>query len=51
MPLASPRDGVPVSGHDQRASRPQVLLDALGYDGDRRAFGTAVPHRPSGTPT
>ncbi|MET7419895.1 aminoglycoside phosphotransferase family protein [Dactylosporangium sp. NPDC005555] len=47
VPLASPRDGAPLSDHDlrERSRRLQLLLDAYGYDGDRRAFGTVAPQR------
>jgi hypothetical protein len=47
VPLASPRDGTPLSSQDlrERARRLHLLLDAYGYDGDRRAFATVVPQR------
>jgi hypothetical protein len=47
VPLASPRDGTPVNSQDlpERSRRLHLLLDAYGYDGDRRVFGTVVPQR------
>ena len=47
VPLASPRDGTPLSSHDlqERSRRLHLLLDAYGYDGDRRVFGAVVPQR------
>ena len=49
-PLASPRDGAPLNGHDlrERSRRLHLLLDAYGYDGDRRGFGAVVPRRADG---
>jgi hypothetical protein len=47
VPLASRRDGTPLSSHDrqERSRRLHLLLDAYGYDGDRRVFGAVVPQR------
>jgi hypothetical protein len=47
VPLASPRDGTPVSSHDlpERSRRLHLLLDAYGYDGDRRVLAAVVPQR------
>jgi hypothetical protein len=47
VPLASRRDGTPLSSHDrqERSRRLHLLLDAYGYDGDRRVFGAVVPPR------
>ena len=47
VPLASPRDGTSLSGHDlrERSRRLHLFLDAYGYDGDRRAFAAVVPQR------
>ncbi|MEV6495504.1 phosphotransferase, partial [Actinoplanes sp. NPDC051633] len=47
VPLASPRDGTPPGAHElpERSRRLHLLLDAYGYDGDRRAFGAVVPQR------
>ncbi|MET0418609.1 MAG: phosphotransferase, partial [Actinoplanes sp.] len=44
VPLASPRDGTPPD-LPERSRRLHLLLDAYGYDGDRRAFGAVVPQR------
>jgi hypothetical protein len=47
VPLSSPREGTPLSSHDlqERSRRLHLLLDAYGYDGDRRVFGAVVPER------
>jgi hypothetical protein len=47
VPLASPRDGTPLSDPDrrERSRRLHLLLDAYGYDGDRSVFGAVVPQR------
>jgi hypothetical protein len=47
VPLAAPRDGMPVSSRDveERRRRFHLLLDAYGYDGDRHAFRTVIPER------
>jgi hypothetical protein len=47
VPLASPRDGTPLSDDDlrERSRRLHLLLDAYGYDGDRRAFAEVAPQR------
>nr|BFE73598.1 hypothetical protein GCM10020092_068990 [Actinoplanes digitatis] len=47
VPLASPPDGTASGGHDprERSRRLHLLLDAYGYDGDRRGFGAVVPQR------
>jgi hypothetical protein len=49
VPLAAPADGIPAS-HDlgERSRRLHLLLDAYGYDGDRRVFATVVPERARG---
>jgi hypothetical protein len=45
VPLASPRDGEPPIDPQERARRFHLLLDAYGYDGDRKVFGVVVPRR------
>jgi len=47
VPLASPSADTQVSNHDleDRSRRLHLLLDAYGYNGDRRAFRTVVPQR------
>jgi hypothetical protein len=45
VPLASPSDDAPASGAGERSRRFHLLLDAYGYDGDRRAFRDVVPER------
>src|SRR5258705_727017 len=47
VPLASPRDGMPLSDDDlrERSRRLHLLLDAYGYDGNRGDFAAAVPQR------
>ena len=47
VPLALPRDGTPLSGHDveDRSRRFHLLLDAYGHDGDRHAFRAVIPQR------
>jgi hypothetical protein len=47
VPLASPAVGTALSSQDidERSRRLHLFLDAYGYDGDRRAFATAVPER------
>jgi hypothetical protein len=47
VPLTPPADGLPASSHDldERSRRLHLLLDAYGYDSDRRAFATVVPQR------
>lgn len=50
VPLTSPDDGTPVSADDldERSRRVHLLLDAYGYDGDRRTFATVIPQRARG---
>jgi hypothetical protein len=45
--LASPREGTSLSSHDlqERSRRLHLLLDAYGYDSDRRLFADVVPER------
>src|SRR3954447_26610554 len=45
VPLASPPDGAPPSDDDvrERSRRLHLLLDAYGYEGERRVFGVVVP--------
>jgi len=47
VPLTAPTGGGPSSGQDlhERRRRLHLLLDAYGYDGDRRAFAAVVPQR------
>jgi hypothetical protein len=47
VPLASPRDGMPLSDDDlrERSRRLHLLLDAYGYEGERGVFGAVVPQR------
>ena len=47
VPLASPRDGIPLSDDDlrERSRRLHLLLDAYGYDGNRGDFATTVSQR------
>jgi hypothetical protein len=47
VPLASPRDGTPLTDEDrrERSRRLHLLLDAYGYDGDRAVLGAVVPRR------
>jgi hypothetical protein len=47
VPLASPPDGALPSGDDvrERSRRLHLLLDAYGYEGERRVFGVVVPQR------
>jgi len=47
VPLASPRQNIPLSSHDleDRSRRLHLLLDAYGYDGDRLLFASVIPQR------
>jgi hypothetical protein len=47
VPLASRSAGEPLSDHDlhDRSRRLHLLLDAYGYDGDRRAFSAVLAQR------
>ena len=47
VPLCPPSvaEGLGFHDTDDRSRRLHLLLDAYGYDGDRRAFGATVVHR------